>query len=179
MTGGCKSSEARSYAGPVRDLTPQRLSIQQRLYPQMTCFGCGPANPQGLQLNSFEAQDAVVSTFQPWPQHGNGFGYLNGGITSTLLDCHSAAAMALHATEHGWITDPDQPMAYVTAGLNVRFLRPSPLVEPAHLVAHVTAGSAEQIEVVAELHWEGKVRARAESTWKRWRDRTPTTHRPH
>ena len=40
---------------PDTDVTPSsrlssRLSIQERLYPDLPCFGCGQANAKGLQL---------------------------------------------------------------------------------------------------------------------------------
>ena len=63
------------------------LSIQERLYPQLMCFGCGPANPKGLQLRSFPADGFVTASFTPWPQHDNGTGYLNGGIIATVQPC--------------------------------------------------------------------------------------------
>ena len=73
-------------------------SIQERLYPDATCFGCGLANPKGLHLRSYAQDDVVVATFMPWPEHDNGLGYLNGGIIATLLDCHSGAAV-LHEAD--------------------------------------------------------------------------------
>jgi hypothetical protein len=39
--------------------TPQ--SLQERYAPSNACFGCGPANPQGLRIRSFEEGDAVVA----------------------------------------------------------------------------------------------------------------------
>ena len=68
------------------------ISIQARLYPQLPCFGCGLANPRGLRLQSYAADDHVTAQFTPWPEHDNGLGFLNGGIIATVLDCHSAAA---------------------------------------------------------------------------------------
>ncbi len=68
----------------------RRASIQERLYPTLTCFGCGHTNPKGLKLRSYLAGKAVVATFVPFPEHDNGVGYLNGGIISTVLDCHNA-----------------------------------------------------------------------------------------
>ena len=80
----------------------QRLSIQERLYPSVPCFGCGPNNPKGLQLRSYPGDGVVTAAFMPWPEHDNGFGYLNGGIISTVLDCHSAAAVMIEAERQGW-----------------------------------------------------------------------------
>jgi uncharacterized protein (TIGR00369 family) len=63
------------------NLTPFAHSASNR------CFGCGPANPGGLQLEFFVAPDGtlvgattVSSAFEGHP------GYLHGGIIATLLD---------------------------------------------------------------------------------------------
>ena len=124
------------------------LSIQERLYPGLACFGCGQANPKGLRLQSYPGEDdEVVASFTPWPEHDNGLGYLNGGIITTVLDCHSAAAVMLEADARGWPALPGAALAYVTAGLDVRYLRPSPLTEPVELHATVTS---------AELSWPSR-----------------------
>lgn len=151
-------------------------SIQEQLYPDLTCFGCGHANASGLRLRSYPGDgypdDGVVTaSFLPWPEHDNGIGYLNGGIISTLLDCHSAAAVMLEADRRGWTALPGAPLAYVTAGLEVRFLRPAPLTEPVELVARISAADEAEMTAAVELHWDGKPRASAVATWKRWRPR--------
>lgn len=145
------------------------VCIQERLFPAMACFGCGPANPRGLRLRSFVYADAVVAEFIPRPEHDNGLGFLNGGIICTVLDCHSAAAAVIHAQERGWSHEPG--VGYVTAGIDLRFLRPTPLGEPLSLHARVISAEHAQIDVVAELTWDGKVRAQAASQWKRSRVR--------
>jgi hypothetical protein len=117
----------------VRDDGEQPLSIQQQYYPQISCFGCGPTNSRGLQLHSYLNLGEVVATFTPWPEHDNGVGYLNGGIISTLLDCHGAAAVMLEANNRDWVTLPGTALPFLTAGLDVRFLRPAPLQSPAFL----------------------------------------------
>jgi acyl-coenzyme A thioesterase PaaI-like protein len=147
------------------------LSIQQLLYPELPCFGCGPSNAKGLQLRSFPADGAVTATFLPWPEHDNGLGFLNGGIISTVLDCHSAAAVMWEADQQGWAPIDDAALPYVTAGLDVRFLRPSPLAEAVDLVARVREASGRQITCAVELVWEGKTRAAATAVWRRWRPR--------
>jgi len=145
------------------------VCIQERQFPAMACFGCGPANPRGLRLRSFVEGGAVVAEFLPRPEHDNGLGFLNGGIICTVLDCHSAAAAVIHAQERGWSHEPG--VGYVTAGIDVRFLRPTPLGEPLSLRARVVGAELAQIDVEAELIWDGKVRAQAASQWKRSRAR--------
>jgi acyl-coenzyme A thioesterase PaaI-like protein len=146
-------------------------SIQQRLFPDLPCFGCGPGNERGLQLRSYPWGDTVVAVFLPWPEHNNGLGYLNGGIIATLLDCHSAAAVTHEAARRGWPRLPGAPLPYVTAGLELRYLRPSPLHQPVTLVARVTEASEAQITVDVRLEWDGKPRAEASALFKRWRPR--------
>ena len=146
-------------------------SIQDRLAPELTCFGCGPANANGLRLRSFPGPDGATATFTPWPEHDNGLGYLNGGIISTVLDCHSAAAVLDEADRRGWGPLPGASLAYVTAGLDVRYLRPAPLTEPVTLRAVVSEAGESAMTVDVELLWDGKPRAVAVALWKRWRPR--------
>jgi acyl-coenzyme A thioesterase PaaI-like protein len=146
-------------------------AIQDRLFPDMRCFGCGPSNPKGLRLKSYLEDGVVVATFTPWPEHDNGVGYLNGGIISTVLDCHSAAAVTSEAFERGWLPLPGASLPFVTAGLDVRFLRPSPLHEPVELRAELRAATEAEMTCEAVLVFDGKPRAAAVATWKRWRPR--------
>jgi acyl-coenzyme A thioesterase PaaI-like protein len=164
----------------MTDLAEQPESIQERYFSDLPCFGCGPKNTKGLRLRSFASDDGSVrATFRPWPEHDNGLGYLNGGIIATLLDCHSAAAMVLAAEQAGLA--PTGTLQYVTAGLAVRYLRPSPLHDPVHLVAQIAKVDESEMLVDVELWWQEKVRADATTTWKRWRPRgsgnaAPLTH---
>jgi len=147
-------------------------SLQDTYFPELPCFGCGPANEKGLRLKSFAgAGGDVVASFSPWPEHDNGLGFLNGGIIATLLDCHSAAAVTHAAYESGWPPLPGAALPYVTAGLDVRYLRPAPLEEEVGLVARILAASESEITAEVELVWDEKPRAVATALWKRWRPR--------
>ncbi|MFI0432043.1 MAG: PaaI family thioesterase [Candidatus Nanopelagicales bacterium] len=154
-------------------LSPQEPSLQERYLPGTTCFGCGPANARGLRLRSYpEGLDsgATVAEFLPHPEHDNGLGFLNGGIICTVLDCHSATPMLLEAERLGLLS-PTQLLPYVTAGLEVRYLRPTPLAEPLALRAWITEAGESAMTIAAELSHEGKVRAAATAEWRRWRPR--------
>jgi acyl-coenzyme A thioesterase PaaI-like protein len=151
---------------------PDELSIQDRFFPDLQCFGCGPSNTKGLRLRSFVADDGtVVARFMPWPEHNSGFGFLNGGIIATLLDCHSAAAVTFEADRRGWQPLGEVSLPYVTAGLDVRYLRPSPLDEPVDLRAQIIAADEDAMTSAVELIWAGKPRASATALWRRWRPR--------
>jgi len=147
-------------------------SLQDLYFPDLPCFGCGPANERGLQLKSFAAEDGLVrASFTPWPEHDNGLGFLNGGIIATVLDCHSAAAVTHEAYTRGWPPLPGAALPFVTSGLDVRYLRPAPLGEPVSLLARVTEASEAAIAAEVWLEWDGKERASASAVWKRWRPR--------
>jgi acyl-coenzyme A thioesterase PaaI-like protein len=148
-----------------------RLSIQERLFPTLRCFGCGPANQKGLRLRSYPTEDSVVAVFTPWPEHDNGLGFLNGGIIATVLDCHSAAVVLLEAERRNWAASAGVPLPYVTAGLDLRYLRPSPLGEKVELRGVVASADESEIVAEVELLWDGKTRAAATARWKRWSPR--------
>jgi uncharacterized protein (TIGR00369 family) len=63
------------------NLTPLAHAAQNR------CFGCGEANPTGLQLEFLLAADGTVVCPATIPDSFEGHpGYLHGGIIATLLD---------------------------------------------------------------------------------------------
>ena len=153
-------------------MTPARESLQERYFPDLPCFGCGPANEKGLRLRSYARDDGTVTAlFTPWPEHDNGLGFLNGGIIATVLDCHSAAAITHEAFSRGWPPLPGAALPYVTAGLEVSYLRPAPLTETVELYAEVTAASEAEMTAHVWLQWDDKVRAEVTALWKRWRPR--------
>jgi len=137
----------------------------------MKCFGCGPANPRGLQLKSYLGDGCVTANFTPWPEHDNGLGFLNGGIIATVLDCHSAAAVMNEADLQGWKAAPGALLPFVTAGIDVRYLRPSPLDSPVELRAVIVRSTEPEIICDAEVIYDGKTRATGHAVWKRWRSR--------
>lgn len=151
-------------------MTAGSESIQRRFYPDFRCFGCGPANPDGLRLESIETAVGATAWFTPRPAHDNGFGFLNGGVIATVLDCHSAAVVVLEASKRGWVLPGGSPVSYVTSGIDVRFLRPAPL---GRLLATAELSGADEtaMTVEARLINGDKVCASAHATWKRFRAR--------
>jgi acyl-coenzyme A thioesterase PaaI-like protein len=146
-------------------------SIQESLYPDLTCFGCGHANPDGFHLRSYREGERTVATFTPRPEHDNGFGFLNGGIIATVLDCHTAAVTLWEANERGWSADDGAPVPFITSGFDVRFLRPTPLGPAVTLSAEPVEVAEQAIVVAAELVVDDKVRATMRATWLRFHPR--------
>jgi acyl-coenzyme A thioesterase PaaI-like protein len=153
------------------DIGAQALSIQEALYPELTRFGCGHANPDGFHLRSYRDGQVTVATFTPRAEHDNGFGFLNGGIVTTVLDYHTAAVVMWEADRHDWKADIGAPVPFITAGFEVRFLRPTPLGPPVSLRAEPVEISERAFLVNAELAFEGKVRATMVANWKRFHPR--------
>jgi len=147
------------------------LSIQESLYPELTCFGCGHANPHGFHLRSYRDGDLTVAEFSPRPEHDNGFGFVNGGIIATILDCHGAAAVMSEVANRGWTAPGGGPVPFVTASFDVKFHRPTPLGSAVRLTASPVSVDPSQIIVRSELAVDSKVCATMTATWARFRSR--------
>src|SRR4030095_893332 len=71
-------------------------SLQEKYAPNNACWGCGPANPDGLHIRSFPKNGEVVAQWKPEKKYEAFEGVLNGGIIGTLLDCHCNWTAAYH-----------------------------------------------------------------------------------
>ncbi len=156
---------------------------QDRYAPHSICFGCGPANKEGLQIKSHwegdPAGDGVfVMTFDPVEAHQAFPGVLNGGILGSLLDCHSnwCAATAIMA-DQGW----DKPDCTVTADFHVKLKRPTPF--PGRLTVKAQPTSIDgrtckvHAEVWAEVKGEQKITATCDGTFVAVTEGHPAYHR--
>ena len=123
-------------------------SLQETYAPQNQCFGCGPANTQGLRLRSIPAGAEVVCDWQPQPHHLAFEGMLNGGICGALLDCHSNWTAAWHLQQQRGL---ETPPCTVTAEFHVKLRRPTPMGAPVHLRAWVVESEGDRVTVDCEL----------------------------
>jgi len=135
-------------------------SLQERYAPQNHCFGCGPANEQGLRIRSFDTSDEpdaeVVAEWMPAPHHEAFDNVLNGGIVGTLLDCHSNWTAAWHLMRRDGL---EAPPCTVTAEFHVKMRRPTPSSRPLTLSARVVASDGNRATVEATLSADGEVTA--------------------
>lgn len=140
-----------------------QLSLQERYAPAGRCFGCGPANEQGLRIQSSEADDGtVVAEWRARPEHEAFDGFLNGGILGTLIDCHSnwTAISALMAR-----SGSPTPPSTVTAELSVRFRRPTPSDRPVRLVGRVVELEDDRATVETTVEVDGAATATGRTTF--------------
>lgn len=121
-------------------MTSAPVAIQD-LYPDdfAHCFGCGRHNAHGHQLKSFVEGLDVVARFTPLAQHTALPGFVYGGLIASLIDCH-AMATAAAATERaaGRRIGEGPAPRFVTAALNISFLKPTPIGGELLLRGHVT-----------------------------------------
>jgi acyl-coenzyme A thioesterase PaaI-like protein len=146
-------------------------SIQESLYPELTCYGCGHSNPHGFHLRSYPEGDLIVAEFVPRPEHDNGFGFVNGGVIATVLDCHGAASVMREVVQRGWRDSAGAPTPFITASFDVKFHRPTPLGSTVRLTASPESVEQSQILVRSELAVGGKLRASMLATWLPFRPR--------
>ena len=144
---------------------PTGPSLQERFAPEGRCFGCGPANTQGLHVRSFPSPtdpDEVVADWTPEPHHEAFEGVLNGGIIGTLLDCHSNWT----ATAHLMLArGAERPPTTVTLDYSIRLRRPTPSGQPVHLAARVVESAEDRATVEATLSSGGEVTATCRGTF--------------
>jgi acyl-coenzyme A thioesterase PaaI-like protein len=116
------------------------------------CYGCGRLNEHGHQLKTVWDGDETVSRFTPEPFHTAIPGYVYGGLIASLIDCHgtgTAAAVAQRA-EGAEIGAGSAPR-FVTASLNVEFLKPTPLGPELVVRGRAVEHSARKVVVEATV----------------------------
>jgi acyl-coenzyme A thioesterase PaaI-like protein len=151
-----------------------RPSVQEQHAANNRCFGCGPANEQGLRIRSFQEGDALVCNWTPQPHHEAFDGVLNGGIIGTLLDCHSNWCAAMHLMQTQGL---DAPPCTVTADYAIKLLRPTPSAEPLTLRARVVESSGNRAVVEATLEAGGKLCDTCRGTFVAVKPGHPAYHR--
>ena len=149
-------------------------SLQDRWAPANRCFGCGPANTEGLRIKSVVRGDEVVCEWIPAPHHEAFDGILNGGIIGTLIDCHCNWTAAWHLMR---AAGADRPPCTVTAEYHVTLHRPTPSSGPVTLRARVVAATADRAEVEATLEAGGRTTARGRGVFVAVQEGHPAFHR--
>ncbi len=149
-------------------------SVQERYAPKNECFGCGPANENGLRIRSFEEGEELVCDFHAAPHHLAFPGVVNGGICGAVLDCHSNWTAAMHLMR---ASGADAPPCTVTADFHVTLKRPTPIGEVLHLRAKVVESSPDRAVVDATITAAGKVTATCRGTFVAVKPGHPAYHR--
>jgi acyl-coenzyme A thioesterase PaaI-like protein len=149
-------------------------SLQEQYAPQNSCWGCGPANREGLRIRSFAKEDEVVAEWMPQPKYEAFPGVLNGGIIGTLLDCHCNWTAAWFLMNKA---GADHPPCTVTAEYAIKLLRPTPSDGSVTLSARVVESNGARATVEGTLSAKGKVCATCLGTFVAVSEGHPAFHR--
>ena len=149
-------------------------SLQDQFAPNLICFGCGPANEQGLRIKSFVKGEKVVATFSPQSHHQSFEGMMNGGIIGALLDCHLNWTAVWHLMVKNSL---DVPPCCVTAKYEVSFEKPTPSNVNLDLEAWVIESSVRKAVVEGTVSVDGEVTARGKGTFVSVKPEHPAYHR--
>lgn len=125
------------------------------------CYGCGRLNEHGLQIKSYWDGDETSAVYKPLPQHMAIPGYVYGGLIASLIDCHSTGTAAAAAyRREGRSMDTQPPFRFLTASLQVDYLRPTPLGVPLEVRGRVEEITERKVVVSTTLIAEGEVCAK-------------------
>jgi len=137
---------------PIQDYYPDDVAH---------CYGCGRLNEHGHQIKSFWEGDETVSHFTPKEYHTAIPGYVYGGLIASLIDCHGTgtAALAAYRAEN---RDPNSlpPFRFVTASLQVDYLKPTPLGVELELRGKVLEIKGKKVISEISVSANGEITAR-------------------
>lgn len=126
----------------------------QDLYPDSYahCHGCGRLNADGLHIRSTWHDGEARASFVPAPHHLSMPGYVYGGLIASLVDCHAmATAAAATMVAAGEVPGRDETRRFVTASLQVDYLKPTPMGVPLTLRAHATEVGERKVLVEVQV----------------------------
>ena len=159
---------------PTNSTARMTESLQDRYAPNNRCFGCGPANEQGLRIKSRVEGEKLVADWTPQKQHEAFPGVVNGGIIGALLDCHSNWAAAWHLMQK---TAAQELPSTVTSEFHVKLKRPTPSNAALRVEARVVEASADRAVVEAQILSGGKVTSTCRGVFVAVQPGHPAYHR--
>ena len=159
---------------PIHLCIVSNKSLQEKYAPRNVCFGCGPANPDGLHIRSFPRNGEVVAEWKPEKKYEAFKGALNGGIIGTLLDCHCNWTAAYHLMKRA---GENRPPCTVTAEYAIKLLRPAPTNHSVFLSAKVAEIGDDRATIEGTLSADGKICATCRGVFVAVKEGHPAYHR--
>ena len=152
----------------------ETLSVQKEYAKKSICFGCGPANKNGLKIESFRGRDGLDSWFDPLPHHQAFPGVINGGIIGCIFDCHGNWTAAVALMDHNSL---DEPPCTVTASYSVKLRRPTPVGCKLIVTSQIIELDGNKVKVELLLEANGKICATGEGLFVAVKEGHPAYHR--
>lgn len=141
----------------------KNLEAVQDYYPEDVahCYGCGRLNENGHQIKSYWDGDETVARFIPKEYHTAIPGFVYGGLIASLIDCHGtgSAALAAYRNENREI-DTLPAFRFVTASLQVDYLKPTPLGPELELRGKIIEVKGKKVITEISLSVNGIVTAK-------------------
>lgn len=137
----------------------------QDFYPEdfSHCYGCGRLNASGHQIKTSFDGDETVTRFEPSAHHIALPGFVYGGLVASLIDCHAMATASGAAVRAAGAAVGEVPSPrFVTAQLNVTYLKPTPLGGELEIRARVTEATARKTRVEVTVSAGGVVTAKGD-----------------
>lgn len=166
--------QARPPGASIQTSMMSNKSLQEQYAPHNACWGCGPANPDGLHIRSFPKNGEVVAEWRPEKKYEAFEGVLNGGVIGTLLDCHCNWTAAYHLMKYA---KEDHPPCTVTAEYAIKLLRPTPTNDSVFLSAKVADLTDARATIEGTLSAGGKVCATCRGVFVAVKEGHPAYHR--
>lgn len=130
-------------------MTEKVIHAIQDEYPDdfSMCYGCGRLNEQGHRFRTGWNADGTITIYEPRSEHTAIPGFVYGGIIASFVDCHGtgSAALALHRENGHEPGDGIDAPRFVTASLQVDYIKPTPQEVPLKAVG--------QLEKVHPKRW--------------------------
>ena len=138
----------------------------QDFYPDdfAWCYGCGRLNDKGLQIKTRWNGDETITEYLPRTEHMAIPGYVYGGLSASLIDCHSmgSASLALYRRDGHELGDDAPVPRCVTASLKTDYLKPTPLGKPIVIRGRIADMGKRKVVVHSELFVDGELCVRGE-----------------
>lgn len=129
------------------------------------CYGCGRLNKEGHHFRTGWEGENTLTIYIPKPEHTAIPGFVYGGLIASFIDCHGtgSASLALHRKNGHELGDGIvPPPRFVTAALNVEFMKPTPQHVPLRAVGKVTEIHPKKWKVETEVFANDTLCARGE-----------------
>ncbi len=147
-----------------------KQALQDVVDSHGVCFGCGPSNPDGIQIKSYwdDENKNVIATVIPkdcftgWP------GLVYGGFLAMIIDCHSNwTVMAHHYRAEGREPGSLPKIDCVTGQLGIKYLKPTPMGVPLHLTGYIEGEVGRKTRVICEIRADDVLTVVADSIFVR------------
>jgi len=128
------------------------------------CYGCGRLNQEGHHFRTGWQGNKTITMYTPDEKHTAIPGFVYGGIIASLIDCHGtgSASLALHRKNGHEAGDGIAPPRFVTASLQVDFIKPTPQGTPLTAIGTLQEIHPKKWKVQTEVYAGGTLCARGE-----------------